>query len=71
LRGIISANFIPVEYIRPQKWKKALRVPANKDAARQRANEIFPKFADQWSKKKWDGRAEAALIAKYGYENLI
>ncbi len=66
LRGIIAANFLPVEYITPQKWKKELRVPAVKDAARARANEIFPKYADQWNLKKWDGRAEAAMIAYYG-----
>lgn len=66
LRGIVSANFIPVEHVRPQKWKKALRVPSNKDSARARASEIFPKFSDNWNLAKWDGRAEAALIAYYG-----
>lgn len=66
LRGIIAANFIKVTYIRPNIWKKALQVPANKDSARMRASQIFPKYSDQWSLKKWDGRAEAALIAYYG-----
>ena len=66
LRGIVSANFLPVEYITPRKWKKALRVPALKDGARARASEIFPKYSDQWNLKKWDGRAEAAMIAYYG-----
>lgn len=66
LRGIVAANILPVEFVRPTKWKKELNVPANKDSARLRASQIFPKYADQWGLKKWDGRAEAALIAYYG-----
>jgi crossover junction endodeoxyribonuclease RuvC len=66
LRGIVAANILPVEFVRPNTWKKALNVPANKDSARLRASQIFPQYANQWSLKKWDGRAEAALIAYYG-----
>ena len=66
VRGILAANFLSVEYITPQKWKKELRVPAAKDAARARANEIFPAYSNQWNKATWDGRAEAAMIAYYG-----
>ena len=70
LRGIIAANFLPVEYITPQRWKKRLRVPALKDGSRARASEIFPKYSDQWNLKKWDVRAEAAMIAYYGSMHL-
>lgn len=70
IRGIIAANFLPVEYITPQKWKKELRVPAVKDGARARASEIFPKFSSQWNLAKWDGRAESAMIAYYGAKVL-
>lgn len=66
IRGIIAANFLPVEYVTPQKWKKELRVPALKDGARARASEIFPSASAQWNLSKWDGRAEAAMIAYYG-----
>ncbi len=66
VKGIIAANFLPVEYITPQKWKKELRVPALKDGARARASEIFPYASQQWNLSKWDGRAEAAMIAYYG-----
>lgn len=66
LRGIVAANFLPVEFVTPQKWKACLRVPAQKDASRARANEIFPAAANQWNLSKWDGRAEAAMIAYYG-----
>ena len=71
LRGIVAANFLPVEYVTPQKWKKGLRVPALKDGSRARASEIFPKYSDQWNLKKWDGRAEAAMIAYYGSKHLM
>lgn len=66
VRGIVAANFIPVEFIRPTQWKKELKVPSNKDSARLRASQLFPRYADQWCKAKWDGRAEAAMIAYFG-----
>jgi len=66
IKGIIAANFLPVEMVPPQTWKKALRAPAAKDGARLRATQIFPQYAAQWNKVKWDGRAEAAMIAYYG-----
>jgi crossover junction endodeoxyribonuclease RuvC len=71
IKGIIAANFLPVEFIEPIKWKKALRVPAAKDGARLKANEFFPKYSSQWAKAKWDGRAEAAMIAYYGARYLL
>lgn len=70
VKGIIVANFIPIEYVTPQKWKKILRVPASKDGARERASQMFPLYSDQWKLKKEDGRAEAAMIAYYGAKYL-
>ena len=64
--GVVAANFIPMTLITPQEWKKALRVPADKDGARARASEIIPQAAHNWPLKKHDGRAEAALIAYFG-----
>ena len=66
LKGIIAANFIPRTLVRPQEWKRALRVPAEKDGARARASQIFPRHAGKWVRVKDDGRAEAAMIAKFG-----
>lgn len=56
---------IPYEMARPAIWKKALGVPANKDGARAAAIREFPAFAHLFSRVKDDGRAEAALLAKY------
>lgn len=64
--GILAALEIAHTLIPPQRWKKAMRVPAAKDAARARASQIMPEAAHYWRLVKHDGRAEAALIAFYG-----
>lgn len=64
--GILAANFIPLTMVAPVKWKRALGVPAEKDGARARASQLLPAHAGLWSRRKDDGRAEAALIAYYG-----
>jgi len=66
LRGILAANMIPMTFVTPQKWKKALGVPAAKDGARARASQLLPTASPNWSRAKDDGRAEASLIALYG-----
>lgn len=66
----LAAAGIPVTYITPQVWKKALSVPKDKDGARQRASQLMPQWAHNWPLKKHDGRAEAALIALYARKNL-
>ncbi|MBX0289698.1 hypothetical protein K3G63_04575 [Hymenobacter sp. HSC-4F20] len=62
----IVACGIPFTYVLPQVWKKALSVPKDKDAARLRASQLMPDLAHNWSLKRQDGVAEAALIALYG-----
>lgn len=64
--AMIACN-IPFTYITPQSWKKTMGCPADKDASRQRASQLLPQFAHNWSRKKDDGRAESALIALYGF----
>jgi crossover junction endodeoxyribonuclease RuvC len=73
LEGIIAAFGWPIEYVTPAKWKKALRVPAEKDDARNRACQLWPLDAEHWTPRRGVmtqaqsyGRAEAALIALYG-----
>lgn len=64
--GILAALRIPRTLVTPQRWKKALAVPAEKDGARARASELLPSAAHYWRLKKHDGRAESALIALWG-----
>jgi crossover junction endodeoxyribonuclease RuvC len=64
--GVLAANFIPMEFVTPQTWKKGLKVPAAKDGSRARASQLLPHNAAIWSRAKDDGRAEAAMIALWG-----
>ena len=68
--GALAALSVPVTTVPPQRWKKALGVPAGKDAARARASQLMPRHAHHWPLKKHDGRAEAALIALYGWKEM-
>lgn len=68
--GVLAALDIPVTFVAPQRWKKALQVPAAKDGARARASQLMPSAACNWPLVKHDGRAEAALIAYYGLREL-
>ena len=68
VEALMEAYKIPYTYATPQKWKKVMECPTDKDAARMRATELLPQFAHNWPLKKHDGRAEASIIALYGYE---
>lgn len=67
-KGIIAAYKLPVEMPSPQRWKKAILADQgkDKDASRFKAIQLFPSIADQLSRVKDDGRAEALLMAEYG-----
>ena len=64
--GVLAARGVPVTFVSPQAWKRALGLPKGKDAARARASELMPSGSRLWPLKKHDGRAEAALIALWG-----
>jgi hypothetical protein len=70
--GVVQALGIPLERVRPATWKLAMGLRGKpKAASRGMATELFPDFADQFRRVKDDGRAEAALIARYGaYQNI-
>jgi crossover junction endodeoxyribonuclease RuvC len=63
----VAAAAIPYQLVPPPQWKSAFKLlKQDKDASRQRASQLLPKHAKNWSRKMDDGRAEAALIALYG-----
>ena len=70
VRGVLGALAIPVQYVTPQKWKRHYQLSADKEECRGKALQLFPSCADHFKRKKDHGRAEAALIAKYGAEML-
>jgi crossover junction endodeoxyribonuclease RuvC len=63
--GAIAGIGITFDEVTPGKWKKDLRVPADKAEAMNVASRLFPHCKSRWSLKKNHGRAEAALIALY------
>lgn len=65
--AVVSCN-VPFTYVTPVVWKKVMSCPKDKDGARLRASQLMPDMAHNWDLKKHDGRAEAALIALYGWE---
>ena len=66
IEGVLAALEIPTNYVTPQVWQKTVGARGGKDASRARASELFPAYAANFTRKKDDGRADAALIAWYG-----
>lgn len=66
----LAACDVPVTEVTPQKWKKIMGCTADKDSSRLRASQMLPLFSQNWDKKKHADRAEAALIALYGYGDI-
>jgi crossover junction endodeoxyribonuclease RuvC len=66
--GVVAALGCVVNYVTPQRWKKAMLadMPKGKEASRMRALQLFPYLANDLKLKKHDGRAEALLIGEYG-----
>lgn len=68
--AVVMCLNIPITYVTPQKWKRAMQCPKDKNAARARATQLLPQFAHNWDLKKHVDRCEASLIALYGYRQL-
>ncbi|WP_333824270.1 hypothetical protein [Pinisolibacter sp.] len=66
LAGVLGALAIPTTYVPPGTWKRFHHLSAAKEDARRRAIELWPRQAHLFARKKDHGRAEAALIAKWG-----
>jgi len=64
LAGVCAGLKLPVSLYRPAVWKRAAGVPADKGAARQMAQRFWPGCRD-FDRAKDDGRAEAALLARW------
>lgn len=64
--GVTAAFNIPIIRTPPAVWKLVMGLTHDKNYSRQVASKMFPNHAAQFSKKKDDGRAEAALLAHYG-----
>jgi crossover junction endodeoxyribonuclease RuvC len=70
IEGVLAAAGIPVVFIAPASWKRAVGIAPGKDgakdAARSQAIRRWPTKAALFARVKDDGRAEASLIAVAG-----
>ncbi|WP_292533815.1 hypothetical protein [Methylocystis sp.] len=70
IEGVCAAAGLPVTFLTPCPWKRAVGIPPGKDgaknAARGEAIRRWPGKAELFAKKYNHGRAEAALIASAG-----
>ena len=66
--GVLGAAGVPVTLVPPTKWKRAFSLDSDKEKSRALAIRTWP-TCTQFSRKKDNGRAEAALLAKWGQEH--
>lgn len=66
IEGILAALKMPVTFVAPATWTRAIGRSPGKDASRARAMELFPNYEFFFKRVKDDGRADAALIAHWG-----
>lgn len=70
--GVLAACALSHRIVTPTAWKRHFSLSSDKEASRRRAIEFFPgPAAEQFSRKKDHGRAEAALLAVYAAETVL
>ena len=62
--AVLACCGIRTQIVTPQKWKKAMRLGADKSLSRAAAIKMWPMQSHLFARVKDDGRAEAALIAE-------
>jgi crossover junction endodeoxyribonuclease RuvC len=63
IEAVVALCSIPMTLVEPSIWKRKLHLPGkDKEAARQRALQLFPSQHALLARKRDHGRAEAALI---------
>ena len=73
-RVVCAMLDIPTSLIPPAVWKAGMKVkggPEGKEQCRLKALQLFPTCADQFSRKKDAGRAEASLLAYHVNQKFI
>lgn len=71
VEGAVLTLGIPLHFITPVKWKKHFALTSDKEKSRALALRLWPARSELFARKKDDGRAEAALIARYGLETMV
>jgi len=68
IEGVVQSMKIAHELVRPADWKKAAKLTASKEQCRAAAIRRWPEAAHHLARVKDHNRAEALLIARYGYD---
>src|SRR5699024_3650864 len=67
VEGVVVGQKIPITKVTPQAWKKrAGLIGKDKDAARSRAIQLWPRWDALGNKGEGQALADAALIARFG-----
>ena len=66
--GILGALGLAHTRVRPGVWKRTLGLASDKEQARLRAMQLYP--SADLRRKKDHGRAEALLLAHYGWQRM-
>lgn len=69
IEGVLAAEGVPVDFLTPPTWKRAIGIPPGrdkKDAARSEAIRRWPRMAERFARVGDHDRAEAALIGVAG-----
>lgn len=64
--GVLSGFNLPITRTPASVWKMLCGLTHDKTFSRITAAKVFPDFAEKFKRKKDDGRAEAAMLAKFG-----
>jgi crossover junction endodeoxyribonuclease RuvC len=67
--GVVGALGHRTLHPTPSKWKADMGLSADKERSRKAAIDRWPRSAAWFARKKDDGRAEAALLALWCWEN--
>lgn len=70
LRACCAVMEVPTHLVTPGKWKGHFRLSSDKEMSRALAIRLWPGVGC-FSRKMDHGRAEAALIAKFGAEQIL
>lgn len=68
IKGLLAANNLPYELVRPQKWKRMFSCTSDKNTSVDVAHRLFPNVDLRRTtrcSKPHDGIAEALLMAEY------
>ena len=71
IEAVIACCEAPLTIVEPTMWKRFHHLPGkDKEAARQRALQLFPSAHALLARRKDHGRADACLVALYGAQSL-